>query len=916
LALLSIQGIAYSTKNSLVSYSLSQLPTGQQNITVNSSQSITSQGQYQEVDKYLSTKLSGIVTGPITREIIYSQLSDTHGVHFYFGASNKLKNSIQLTGGRFPTNCSASLCEVLQIGGAQSAVPRPLSFGLKIVGKGKLLDRNLFAGTIGAPSGTPLLIASGIAGATSLPRFANYHGTDGWVGSIDVQRIFETSANTFASRVVAFEDQLSIDFPNLILTWPQDALSAASDSGVSFGEKVTLLNFVIVALLLAFIALFFTRQRNEHFQFRAALSRIGTPKRTLAGELFLESAIPVIVGVFIAGILSPLVPIVLRKFNFDLHLASIYVGWPKYLLIVGSAIALATGVSVIFDFAWRRIQWFALGISLLFFAYYLQQNPVSDSRSLSIPFFFIVGPLLLSYLLLHLVSLWWRNRIQRTFFIYKEYHLIWQGISSVIALTTLLAALSLSFSSGISQQVAHDSRNQVPLDISIRTGPSLLRPLDVGGVQDYESLQPGVQAFPILRTGTSIRGDNSVSDSLSLIGAPVGAISLAEPALSGNLLRGMAIKENAQPGLAIGSTKEIEVTLSGVPPEIDLIGWFRTPRATHLSEPFTGSGSRRLLTLAGQVPQGSSLIAFELRESSNYLSRRLHAIGEGDVSVPLLKGIGSVSKILFDNKPRTLPQLWGLKNFPYSFDGQSLYLQPKLSSALPKVIVDPVTAALATHGVLEITGASNNYFQVKIEAIVKYFPSAGDRFVIMELSQMQGVIAQTDLGATDPIELWIKTPNPIGYVKLLNVSSMKNLSVESRFVLERELNSDPNNVGLLSAYRVALGLATLIALLIAMTSLRLVYREGREVLFALETFGATPSSLRQALRTLMRVSSGVGLLVGTLIGALIGRLFISPSIPYLLLTLVLLISSAIIEIIMRLLSHGFFAEEVVVGSSS
>ena len=910
IALLTIQGISYATGNSLVSYSLSQLPAGQENITINSSQVISSSGEYQAANSYLENKLKSISDNPVTPEIIYRELSDQHGVYYYFGGIDNFASSIRITSGRMPLQCSASKCEVIQIGGSSKASPRPTALGLTIVGRGVIQNNLLFAGTLGPPAGTALLVANGISGATTLAK-SSFSATDGWVQKIDIKRINQLGTDNYISRVVAIEDHLSIDFPGLIVTWPQDALSSASDQAVTFSGKLTLLKFAVVTLLLAFLALIAIRQRKDHSQFRTSLSRIGIPKATLAWELFLESLFPIIGGLVLTGLISILMPRALQGFGFDARLSDLYGGWPKYLLLIGVAEALVIALTLYLDVAWRRIQIILAGVAFVFFALYLQQNHVTDSRYLTIPFVYAIGPVLICYVALRYAISLWRKKKRELFVILKEFFGLWQGVASMIALAGLLAMLTLGYSSGLARQVADAARNQVPLDISLSTGSNLVRPLDLAGASGYAGLEPNSQAFPILRTGTAIRGQSSVSDSLSLIGMPAAALALAAPSVKSFAQSSAFNAPVPQTGIDVGATKEITITLTGIPAQIDLLGWFLTPRGTHISAVFAGTTSVRTLALKGQVPQGSSLVAFELHESSNYLSRRLHAIGEGNLSVPELKGIGSITQLSFDGVTEQLPtNLWRSKNFLYAFDGQSLYVQPSAAIGIPKVVTDPATAALAVNGTLTLLGTGNTYFQAQIGAITQSFPSAGDRFVVMELSALQSELAQTDLGAVDPIEVWIKTPDPNKFVQKLGTAPYDALQIKSQGALEKTLNLDPNNVGLLSAYRVALALALLLSLLIALASLPLLYREGAGVFLQLETVGYKPRELRSSVRFSWRVSIFIGVVIGAGLGIGISRLFVSSSIPIVQEALFLAAAYLFIELCGALLSRSFFREEL------
>lgn len=231
---------------------------------------------------------------------------------------------------------------------------------------------------------------------------------------------------------------------------------------------------------------------------------------------------------------------------------------------------------------------------------------------------------------------------------------------------------------------------------------------------------------------------------------------------------------------------------------------------------------------------------------------------------------------------------------------------------MPRVVVDPITASLATNGNLTLTGESGDYFQVRIGAVVSTFPSAGDRFVLMDLGELQSEIARSNLGATDPIEVWISTPRPMQYLQKLSNAPYKELLVSSQQVVAKELRADPVNVGLDGAYRVALLYALLLAIFMYISALPLLYREGQNALFQLEAGGVGPRDLRNGFRRSLRSTILIALLIGGILGLSVGHLFISASTPY---TVVLLAFFAVVilsELTSQLFTRRFFAESTMV----
>ena len=916
LALLTAQGITYSTSNSLVIYSLNNLPAGDQYLTINSSQVISSPSRYAEIQSYLNAHLHDLISGSLTQESIYAQLSDSHGIKFYFGASDDIATQIQLISGQLPTPCTLSNCEVLRVGQSAGGVPRPESFGLKVVGTAKIVDPLLFAGTMKPAAGSSLLFANGIAGSKSLSALANSHATDAWVGKIDLSQVNSLGASGYIAKVVAFEDQLSIDYPELIVTWPQDALSAASDQAAAFAQKATLIKFAIITLLLGFVSIIGFRQRRDHQKFRESLSRIGSPKSVLIQELWFESKFSIVLGLLLAVPLSLFIPFKLRSYGFHASVSHLYSESINYLLIVILLVSLLFVISLIGDRAYRKVRYLGSSLAAVSAGAYLYLTHVSDTKYLLLPFIYLGVPVLIVYFALKFFILIWRNRGRQTFVIAKEFLSLWHGVAATIALATLLAMATLSFGSGVSAEAIRAAHDQVPLDVSLKTGSDLVKPLDLAGTDGYAKLIAGSSAYGVLRTGTSVRGQSTVSDSLSMIGvSPEAVVDLLPGEKKVVAAASFAGAVNTH-SIPLGSTKSISIELTGIPPEIDASAWFINPDGAHESAMFSRQGNIRTLDVAKQVTPGSTLIAFEFAESSNYLSRRLHANGEGDYSVPQIKGVGSITGVKFDGVAQSLdPKVWGNSKFSFDFDGQSIYIQPKRASDIPSVIVDPATAGLATNGLLTLTGAKNTYFQVKVGGVVSYFPSASDRFVIMSLNQMQSELGQSDLGSIDPIEVWVKTQHPDAYIDKLKSSGFDSLVIQSSSALQAELRANPNDSGILAAYRVALLFALFVALLVILSALPLVYREGRATLIYLESVGSTPKVLRASLRASLRAASLIGLLVGGTLGSVVGRAFISTSVPFKDEAILLLVSLVFTEIVGAVVTRRLFVEETLGGGS-
>ncbi len=912
LSLLAIQGISRSSVSSLIDYSLGKIPEGDRTLTVTSNRIVTSEKDFNSVSKDLTKDFSNLSAGGLSREILYHELADSHGVGFYFGGTDGLAKVLTLESGRYPRLCSPTSCEVIQIGGGDQA--QIGSFGHKIVGIATLNDRKVFTGTFAPDDNVPFYVADGVTNATSVQSLSATQGANGWVGTINRQTIESEGLGNFINSIVSVENRIAIDESGFALTWPQDALTEANSDGNALRMKFDLLAYAIGAFLTILLALFSTRRRLEHLQFRSGLSRIGTPKKVLVKELTIEYSAPLILGIGIGLLLSPLLPLILRLFNFKVGYPQLFGGQAKNLLILFIAFLLSVGIAIYRDKAWgnKPILIFALA-ALTNFLYFALRG-ANDSRTWVLPLVGVVLPLWVSYFLLPRFSSVLRSRASTTFILIRENMGMWQGVAAILSLTTLLGVMTLSFDSGISREVNLQAEDRVPLNILVKTGSSLLRPLDNGGVGNYEKLSSGARAFSILRTGSSIRTENAISDSLVLLGMSPEVLSKMEDK-SFRELKAVITPAifSAEPGVSIGSSTTLKVELMNIPKEVDLVAWFRTPRGTHTSFTFSSHGNRRTLSLGGSVQKGSLLTAFELRETSEYVSRRLHALGEGTFSVSLLKGIGGISQVAMDGHPLDLNrQGWKIDKFNYLFDGNSLYLRPVWDTKIPTVVTDPATATLGTNGILTLSSEGNSSFQVRVGAVRERFPSAGDRFVIMDINQLQSEFSRNNPGSADPIEIWVSTNNESKYADALRNSIFRNLSYTSRSVEEGRIRQNPTNIGLSAGYKVSLLYALLVSLFMLGTVLPLLRKEGSVGLFQLETGGAGPNSLRKALRSSLRMTLLLGISVGFGFGAIATHFYFSRSTPFVTTSLTFVLALLISEIASHAITRRFFSERTIV----
>jgi len=911
LSMLSV--VSAATSNKIIEYSLAELGVGNSALTINTSQIITDERNYQSSNTYLEKAVRPVSGGQVIHEAIFSELTDPHGVRFFLGATPELRAVVKLSSGRWPHNCTASACEVLAISNTAQLVPRPANIGITIVGTASVTNPEYFAGTIKPPAGTMLLISPDMTGIPHLPHFTNVHGVDAWVTQLKMKSLLGVGVDKYSAQVVGFEDQLAIDEPNMILTWPQDQISSAGDLVDQSKKKIALLGFVIASLLLSFAFLSSTRFRRNDQHFRAALSRIGTPKRVLLWELFLETAIPIACALSIASILSLAIWKTLANIGYETPIHVLYAGGWRYLLVTVSCVALCTAMSTFKERSYHRASALSLIIAIISFSGFLWISQERELKFLGLPFAYALIPALFSIGICALMVRLMKNKLPPTFIILKEYLPIWRGITGMVALACILLSAALSLDSGINVDVSTESHNQVPLDVDIRTGSDLVKPLDLASAETFSSLVQGSKAYPVLRTGASINGTGAVADSVSLVGVPLQALPSVNRTLNTYLVKEDAQLKPADLEINVGAGKKLTVTFSGIPPVADILVWFSTPTGVRMSEIFGAGIDSRSMLLSGVIPPGSSLIALEIQENSNYLSRRLHANGEGDYSVPLIKGIGNITGISIDGKPTSFdPSAWGASHFKFILDGNSVVITATKLARIPDVIADDETAALSHDGKLLLNLGGNNYVQVHVAKSLKAFPGAGDRFIVMDLPEMQDLIGAKDPGATTPIELWVSTPHPAQYMQQLQSPKFSELQSVSRVALASELRSNPSRSGLVVSYRIAFGFALLLALLVFITSLPLIYREGSLVFNYLEGNGTKPNRIKAAIRIPAILAIICGEIIGGGIGVGISLRYISSSIPVFNLLIINLAFLAVSTAASLALTSRYFREENLV----
>ena len=371
----------------------------------------------------------------------------------------------------------------------------------------------------------------------------------------------------------------------------------------------------------------------------------------------------------------------------------------------------------------------------------------------------IVIFLLLFALLLYLI-----NKVVEKRLVDKDLNTLALYRSSLTQTLSIIFLLGLTFSVIISANQYLDRTKQlrsavidqkVPLDYTLKIGPSLNRPLDLGSLRELSQL-PGVsEVVPVIRKTATLINTQGDERQINLIakGGPL----WSEPALS------------------IGSSKELTINTAGIAKEIELIIWLRGENDNHFAVITTGSEKR-----VGVVPRDrvgeNFIVAFELKESSANATLREHALGESDGrAFDVLSGQVRILSITADKRQIQFDKSWPISNFNYALLDGPVILRPQITVSEPNLLFsDDIKDDIA-----EITLDQVSISPVKYQRVDDFV--AGEKpFVVMDLKSYQELLGATEPYGLDPLEIWVKAGEQRNFESIIASSKFNSLQLISR----------------------------------------------------------------------------------------------------------------------------------------
>lgn len=897
-ALVATLGVRTLAGDLALRQAITDRPAGDRSATVSRSQSADPE-ELAELDRTARSALDRLQTGAARREMMLRVLSDGQGGTFRLAAFDDPASAVRLTEGRLPERCSGGRCEVLLIGDEEPALDPEL--GIDVVGRAVLTDPVLLAGTFDPGADTPVLLSPDVDGLNVHEPTALIQRSYGWVAGLDPDalRVAGLGALLRATAAAASDAERS----GMVLTAPDDALVGAADRARASSRRLLLVGGQLVAVLVAFVALAALGLREDHGAARRLLGRRGATRGQSFAFTAAEAGWPVLAGL-VPGLLAGIGTVLLvadREGVPGSRLVEDAVGGDALgaLLVLVAVLWLLLGAVLRTTEAPLRKGLRATDVAALVLAAMAllaasRGNATAarlgeeDDPLLALLPALVAGAGGLAAMRLVPPTLSWLARIAPS-----RSGLARVGVADALRrparpLATVaflvaacaLAIFAVSYRATLRAGAADQAAFGVPLDARLSSGPSLALPLDLAPLGDYAALAPGGVATPVVRRSAVVRTAGTAPDPVALVGL--------DPAALPHLRRFESDPAPAGLQRLLGDDR-FPVAGAPLPPEatslrLDATGTANLAVSAILARP---DGVQGTMTLPGPIPEafrGGTFVGLLVREPPGAISAILHHIGEGDTEVEVRQvAIDLRSVVAEPGGPLALDlPTWVAQDATIDLVGDALQIrsgldggeaivrapQPIDGRTLP-VIVDPVTAAAARGGAVDIDVAGETSLRGEVVGTLPRFPTAGERFVITGGTALQRALDAEQPGAGTPGEVWVGGGS--GLAPGLREAPFNRLVLRVRADEEARLVADP----LARGANALLLLAALAAAAVAVVAVALVVRSdlvsGADDLLALEADGATPGALRRLLAVRTGALVLLALVPGIVCGVILTR---------------------------------------------
>jgi hypothetical protein len=245
---------------------LSHVPASERNVTaVYSDLGVSRRGATLETTEPLVHRALQTVTPAEPVRVLQYKLLRVEGSLVNLAAIDGLGNWVRLRSGRLPQTCTATRCEVVQVGG-RGPIPAGPDLNFVKVGEGVLRSPIPFGRLPGVRAARigesfrpeeqpPFLLAEGFDALAGLPALRSIYRTYAWVVPLDPASVHPWEVDRFLASVTRARATLRSESLFLDVVAPTDELESARSSGEVAGRRLLLIGGQAAALLLAFALL-------------------------------------------------------------------------------------------------------------------------------------------------------------------------------------------------------------------------------------------------------------------------------------------------------------------------------------------------------------------------------------------------------------------------------------------------------------------------------------------------------------------------------------------------------------------------------------------------------------------------------------------------------------------------------------
>ena len=900
---------------------LEQVAPARRSIAVAVSVNQQTPADLRAIDAQVRADLHAPGLGAPRSQVEYRALASSNGTVFRLIGVQDLASVATLVSGRFPTACTPTHCEVLITGTETTVTPQP-ELGIDIVGRAVIVDPGIVSGQFRPDAAEVVLLGDGVESVGAIDSLSLIGRSIGWVAPIDPESVRVSDIGDLlaaATRTANSFGQVSA-----AIDLPSRALIDAHDRADTARRRVALAAAQGVVLLIGFTLLAAASVRRQHGAARVLLRRRGASRATVNVFTLCEAAGPVAFGLAIGVPLGLFISAeIADRWSLDSgDVVRAVVHQSVWRVAIGAAFVLLATAAVMAstpDPRTPRRRWWqpmpidAIGIGTLAMA-----TLAVDRGSASATTLVADGdPLIAALPLLAALSVAWvavrvvpplialtarvlgrRAPLARTALgEVARRPTVALVTAGFLAAATTLGLFSLGYSSTLAAG-AHDQASfVVPLDLTLTSGPALVRPTAIEPDGGWAALAPGTRSTEVLRRGVSVRNQLVSNDTVTVVGILPSSINDLSGwrndfgPLQRSLANAITPPTELQPvgaPIPLGTTSLV-VRGSGDLSLIDIaVVVARADGSWHnVAATFTSGAPDRVTAIIEPTDAGGSVIGFSIGQSGVASDRVQHHDGEGSTSAPEFTAALHVDGVVAEPAGIAVPvSLAGLTSdgamitangagldVALRLRGTTALLLPPAPAQLSQIaaIVDPTTAASADNGVLTIDVPGQSRMTLHVTAVATLFPGAPARFAIVDRDEIGRAFDLLDPGFGTPNEVWLSVPHG-GEAQLaaaLHEAPYDQLVVNRRSIIERELRNNP-------LARFTLGLfavAGLIAGLLAVAALHLATAadasEQAPLHRALAAEGAAPRALSRMVRT-----SGTAIAIGAIGVGTVGSLLL------------------------------------------